>query len=402
MEKKRILVVDDSALMRRIESGIIASDNRLTVVQTCTNGLEAYDLIKKKPDICDVVLIEIVLPKMTGLEFLASFSKERVNFKTIIISSLAKLDSKETIQALQLGAFDCIEKPESYAEVMGEEFKKKIVDKIILACGLHEDFRVLEHPKPSLEPGVREERKSLVSPTPTPHITSESVEAHVVSPMNAREILAAVQPRRIMHTAKGSNAKKLILIASSTGGPKALQEVIPLLPKNINAPVLLVQHMAVGFTKSLAQRLDQESEITVVEAEDGAVIHKGTVYIAMGGAQMRLRKVGGEYVINLNHEEPPRAALKPCADILFESIVGMDFDEIICCVLTGMGGDGTMGINALTGSNNCYVIAQDESTSTVYGMPKVLVDSGLTDAIKPLGQVAQEIIKSTGVLDYGC
>ncbi len=396
MDKKRILIVDDSALMRRMESDIINSDNRFCVVGTCTNGLDAFDRVIKAPKDYDLIICDINLPKMTGLEFLAALGKERLNVKVIIISALTSIDSKETIQALQLGAFDCIKKPESFAEVMGDVFKKTVLDKVALATGI-EGHWAGEQETPSHKPfehelGINFEHRE----------EKREGEEHVVSPMNPREILANITAKKRPHRPMPGSAKKLVLIASSTGGPKALQEVIPFLPKNINAPVLIVQHMAEGFTGSLANRLDQESQIHVVEASDGTKIAKGIVYIAKGGSQMRLKKTGTDYKIELNSEEPARNALKPCADILFESIAGMDFDEIICCVMTGMGGDGTMGINALAEKNNIFVIAQDEPTSTVYGMPKVIFDSGLTDIVRPLGQLAQEIIKSTGVQDHGC
>ncbi len=388
LEKKRILIVDDSALMRRLESDIITSDSRYTVAGCLTNGLEAYDKIIKSPGDYDLMLCDINLPKMTGLELLAALRRQKINIKVIIVSSLAKMDSKETIQALQLGAFECIEKPGNFSELMGEEFKKLLLVKISLAT--HVDIG---------EPDIFAKRGAKF-----PEIVQKPVRPGTgyVSPMNAREILANITVKHKKHTSFPANAKKLVLIASSTGGPKALQDVIPKFPKNLNAPVLLVQHMAEGFTNSLAERLDQKSSIHVVEAANGEKITKGTVYVAKGGGQMRLKKVSGDYIIDINMTEPPRSALKPCADILFESIAGMDFDEIVCCIMTGMGGDGTMGINALAEKNNLYVIAQDEATSTVYGMPKVVYDAGLTDTVKPLDELAQEIIKSTGVQNYGC
>ncbi len=401
MEKRKILVVDDSALMRRTESDIINSDSRFTVVGTCFDGLDAFDTVTKNPEAYDLVLIEINLPKMTGLEFLAALKKSQVSVKTIIISSNLTLDSKETIQALQLGAFDFVSKPENFLDLKSESFKSKLLEKVALATRATH-FSLFTKPEPPREVHPTPERHE----TPvTPHVrpaTGTTEDGKVVSPMNAQEILAAIKTPRRPHRTVSGNAKKLVLIAVSTGGPRALQTVIPGIPKNINAPVLLVQHMSAGFTKSLADRLNSESSIEVVEASQGTVIQKGKVYLAKGGAQMRLKRNGSDYIIDENTEEPARNALKPCADILFESIAGMDFDEIICCVLTGMGGDGTMGIHALTQRNNCYVIAQDESTSTVYGMPKVVFEAGLTDSVKPLEEVAKEITNITGVLNYGC
>ncbi len=401
MEKRKILVVDDSALMRRTESDILNSDSRFTVVGTCFNGLDAFDTVMKDPTAYDLVLIEINLPKMTGLEFLAALKKNKISVKTIIISSNLKLDSKETIQALQLGAFDFVSKPENFLDLKSDSFKSQLLDKVALATRVTH-FGTYTRTEPLKETPAEVRRPEGVTKPSIRPATGTSEVGKVVSPMNAQDILAAITTPRRPHTIVPMNAKKLVLIAVSTGGPRALQTVIPGLPKNINAPVLLVQHMSSGFTKSLADRLNSESTIDVIEASHGTVIEKGKVYLAKGGAQMRLKKNGSDYVIDENTEEPARSSLKPCADILFESIAGMDFDEIICCVLTGMGGDGTMGIHALTQRNNCYVIAQDERTSTVYGMPKVVFEAGLTDSVKPLEDVAKEITNITGVINYGC
>lgn len=424
VDKRKILIVDDSALMRRTESDIITSDSRFTVVGTCVDGLEAFDTVSRNPKGYDVILIEINLPRMTGLEFLAALKKSGISVRTIIISSQLKIDSKETIQALQLGAFDFLSKPDSFLELRGEAFRAKLIEKIELATKstsfslFKKSFdkpSVQEIPQPEGRPHIPVFPKvpeGTISQKPvTPEFNRENVPQYqpatsygktaepqaVVSPMNAREILAAIKTPRRPHSSVSSSANKLILIAVSTGGPKALQTVLPGIPENINAPVLIVQHMAAGFTKSLAERLNHDSRINVIEAQHGMVIQKGNAYIAQGGAQMRLRKVGYDYIIDENTAEPARNALKPCADVLFESIAGMDFDELICCVLTGMGGDGTMGIHALCQKNNCYVIAQDERTSTVYGMPKVVFEAGLTDSVKPLDEVANEITKNTGV-----
>ncbi len=396
MDNKNIMIVDDSALMRRLESDIISSDGRFIIAKACTNGLEAYDEVTRNPSKYDIILMDIYMPKMTGLEFLAAIQKHNLRVKVILISTAAVQDSKETIRALQLGAFDYLEKPESFAQVMGQPFKQKVLEKVLLAAGLQEVSLFGDKPKPS---PVGTVTGAIKVPVEKP-VTSE--DKHIVSPMNAREILANIKTPRRPHVKVSASNKRLVLIASSTGGPKALHEVIPLLPQNLNAPVLIVQHMAAGFTNSLAVRLNQSSKLNVVEANGGEKIAKGFVYIAQGGTQMRLKKVGSDYIIDINPDEPPRNALKPCADILFESIAGMDFDDITCCVMTGMGGDGTMGIKALTDKNNVYVIAQDESTSTVYGMPKVVYEAGLTDVVKPLSQLADEITKNTGVLQNGC
>ncbi len=190
---------------------------------------------------------------------------------------------------------------------------------------------------------------------------------------------------------------KLVVIACSTGGPKALQRIIPSLPGNLDCPVFIVQHMPLGFTQSLANRLNDLSEIKVVEAEEGMDVEKGTVYLAKGGFQMRVnRKPGGQYKLSLS-EEPAKNGLRPCADILLESLLETDYTRIVCAVLTGMGDDGLEGITKLRMKKQLYIVTQDKETSTVYGMPKAITLAGYSDKEVPLQRVTEEIIKNLEV-----
>lgn len=393
MEKKNILIVDDSALMRRVESDIIKSDERFQVLDTATNGLEAFDLVTRNSSRYDAVVLDINMPKMNGIEFLEALEKQKIKLKIIIVSTLAKDGAVETIRALELGAFDYVTKPDSFIDAMSDAFKGKLLQCLRYATSLVEDKASdlwrNEKAAEAKKPAEKTEKK-MSAP--------QKLSSGVVSPMNPRAILSEnFAPKRPHKTVTGANARRLVVIASSTGGPKALQQVICKLPKNINAPVLIVQHMSEGFTKSLAARLDELGEVKVVEATGGEKLEKGTVYLAKGGSQMRVVKKGSEYAIDINTSEPARNGLKPCADIMMESLANFVFDDITCVVLTGMGGDGTMGIRQLNETGNIYVIAQDEATSTVYGMPKVVYEAGLTDVVLPLGKIAEEIIKNVGV-----
>ncbi len=190
----------------------------------------------------------------------------------------------------------------------------------------------------------------------------------------------------------------IVAIASSTGGPHALHSVIPQLPANLAAPVLLVQHMPKGFTKSLAERMDELSGLHVKEAVDGEELQKGTVYIAKGGVHMTVQHSSiGRYIIRYT-DEPMRDGVKPNANYMFESLSGAEFGRVVCVVLTGMGADGTEGIAALKKTDNTYVITQDEETCTVYGMPGSVAKAGLSDAILPLDDIAREIVRHVGVM----
>lgn len=190
--------------------------------------------------------------------------------------------------------------------------------------------------------------------------------------------------------------RKIVAIATSTGGPKALQTLVPLLPANLNAPVLIVQHMPEGFTKALADRLDTLSQISVKEAEEGDVLENGHAFLARGGRHMHAIKIGKRHLIHYT-DEPPREGVRPCANYMYESLADSGYDEVVCAVLTGMGADGTAGILNLARKKKITVMAQNEETCVVYGMPRSIVLAGLTRKVMTLEQIAQEITVNVGV-----
>ena len=194
----------------------------------------------------------------------------------------------------------------------------------------------------------------------------------------------------------------VVAIASSTGGPKALQSVIPILPSDFPYPILIVQHMPVGFTKQLADRLNELSRLKVVEAAEGDVLRPGYVYLSKSGAHMHIQKKPGAVIAVHYSDEPPREGVKPCANYLFESIADTGLKRAVCVVMTGMGADGRDGIKALKQKKNTYVIAQNQESCAVYGMPRRVVEANLCDIEVPLEQIAAEITKSTGVIENRC
>ncbi len=371
--QKKVLIVDDSALMRRVLSDIINLDSRFHVTNAASNGLEAFDLLVQKKEEFDAVILDINMPQMNGLELLEQLEKNKVKAAVIIVSTVAKEGAKETIRALELGAFDFVTKPDSFFDVKSDSFKNKIIDCLVASTKLYQI---------SVNDVVVQEQPSVIQ-KPNP-----------VESMNQSAVRLIKEDKPVC---KLPVSKRLVVIACSTGGPKALAKVIPQLSKDLDCSVLIVQHMPEGFTASLATRLDEMSNIKVKEAEDKELIKNGVAYIAKGGSQMRLiqsENRGQQLSVTV---EPARNGLKPCADILFESLMDSDFTEITCAVLTGMGGDGTKGINQLKEQKNIYVIAQDETTSTVYGMPKVVAEAGLVNEIVPLDQIAGAIQKNLGV-----
>lgn len=190
--------------------------------------------------------------------------------------------------------------------------------------------------------------------------------------------------------------RKVVAIASSTGGPKALQKLIPLLPSNLNAPVLIVQHMPAGFTEALAARLDTLSPLSVKEAAEGDVLMPGKVLLARGGRHMNVIRSGTKHMIHYT-DEAPREGVRPCANYMYESLMSCGYEEVVGAVLTGMGADGTAGIKNLKQKKKVTVFAQSEETCAVYGMPRSIVLAGLAPGGIPLEQIAQEIIRNVGV-----
>lgn len=362
---KNILIVDDSALMRRVLSDIIEKDHRFHVKDIARNGQDALAKIREHHNLYDVILLDFFMPDMNADQLLLKLEPLNIKSKVIILSGIIKEDAMEIIHALEHGAFDFVMKPENFALAKGEGFEKSLLKRIELAISM-EDMEASANPMSAGRTAFKP-RKSI--------------------PINLKHDV------KIEGSVRGG---KLVALACSTGGPKALNRVIPMLPKKLDAPMVIVQHMPQGFTKSLAERLDEISQVRVKEAQDGDVLRKGTVYIAQGGRQMRVEKARGEYVLRVT-DEAARNGLKPCADIMYESLVGSGYEEIVCVVLTGMGGDGTAGIRQLNEKNQIYSITQTADTCTVYGMPKVFFESGLADEVVPLDRVADAIWKHVGV-----
>lgn len=354
--KKKVLVIDDSALMRRVLSDIINGDDKLIVEATASNGLEALNLLLQGKQF-DIILVDINMPKMDGVQFLKEMNKRQIHIPVLIVSSIASQSANETIEALEQGAFDFVKKPRRSIGQDYQEFQRAVLLRVYVACGLSASMRNVEQEKPIRNTGVS----------------------------------------NVVRRQRSSTAKRLVMIASSTGGPKALQSVIPNFPANFPYPIVVVQHMPAGFTQSLANRLDEMSPLTVKEAQDGDVLQKGTVYIAQGGKQCELvEKSSGIFALSEN-DKPARGGLRPCADIFLESLVGSSLDHFVCGVLTGMGNDGCKGIQYVKQYKDMKVVAQNEETCVVYGMPRAVAQAGVVNEVVPLEEVADAMIKQLGV-----
>lgn len=396
---KKILVIDDSALMRRVISDIINEGDDYEVAAIAKDGVEGFDLIVSNPNLYSAVILDINMPKMNGLELLKELQKNRIEQTVIVVSTVAKQGAKETIQALEYGAFDFVTKPENYLETKGVAFKEAIHKMLDIATSSRasiERTRVVRSRTTPLSATSRTTTTSRLGQN-----SSNADRASAINALRQRSMERNVAPAKIEASSLRNvkkNKKKIVALACSTGGPKSLQQVIPVLPKSLDCGVVVVQHMPAGFTASLAQRLDEMSQVKVKEAAQGDIIKKGVVYIAPGGFHLKIVKAGIEYKIDLN-KEPAIEGLRPCANIMYESLENSDFDEITCVVLTGMGADGTKGIKGLVDKKKkIYVIAQDEDSCVVYGMPKAIAKTGLVNEVVPLNRIANSITKNVGVI----
>ncbi len=326
------------------------------MVDTASNGMIALELLSRKS--YDVVVLDVNMPKMDGLQLLRELHKRGIKARVMMLSTSTYEGAKLLMDALALGALDFMRKPDALADWNMEYYREKFLELLDIVSDSEYPIFAADEASPS---GEYREMPSIKS-GPT-----------------------------------GGAGSRIVAIASSTGGPRALQSVIPCLSGELDAPVLLVQHMPKGFTASLAERLDDLSALRVKEAAEGEELQKGIVYVAMGGQHMKVKRVpGGKHVIQYT-DEPNREGVKPCANYMFESLADSGYDSVVCVVMTGMGADGTEGISTLRKAKNTYVIAQNQATCTVYGMPKSVVHAGLADEEVPLEQIAQNIVQQVGV-----
>jgi len=338
---------------------IIDNDERFEVIDKANNGLMAFDLLSRKT--YDAVVLDVNMPKMDGLQLLQELRKYKISARVMMASTDTKEGAKTTLDALDYGALDFIHKPDNASDCRVEIFQKRLLG--ILELVANSSLTNLD--------SARRQEESIVA---------------------AKQAVEIVKKKTVKE-----GISKIVAIASSTGGPKALQAVIPRLPADLKAPVLIVQHMPKGFTASLAERLDALSQLKVIEAGEGDVLEDGKVYVARGGMHMNVvAGADGRGVIHYS-DEPAREGVKPCANYMYESLLNSDFDEVTCVVMTGMGCDGTAGIKNLAANKKLHVIAQAETSCVVYGMPKSIVNAGLSDQVVPLEQIAQEIILNVGV-----
>jgi two-component system chemotaxis response regulator CheB len=345
----RVLVTDDSAFMRQVVTRALEGDARFEVVGTAGSGDEAIEQCRKlKPD---VVTMDFNMPGMNGAEATRQIVAERA-VPVVMLSAHTQQGAKETLQALDAGAVDFVTKPSGEVSATLGEAKAELIEKLLTASGAN---------VAAIAP------RAIVKPP------AEGPEAARSSPMSSRRMSLA-------------GPHRLIVVASSTGGPQALLRVVPHLRLSGRAALLLVQHMPDGFTGALAEQLSEAAGFQIREARAGDLAAPGTALLAPGGTHLLLDR-GGRVQLR---SDPPVHGVRPAADPTLVSAAQSFGARTIGVVLTGMGRDGAKGLAAVKASGGA-TLAQDKATSLVYGMPKAAVELGVIDTISPLDRIATVI-----------
>jgi len=349
--KTKVLVIDDSAMIRKLLGEIVNAQPDMTCVGAAPDPIVAREMIRNLNP--DVLTLDVEMPKMDGLSFLEKLMRLRP-MPVVMVSTLTQRGSEMTLRALELGAVDFVAKPKLDIARGLETYAEEITGKI----------RIAARARP---------RRSAPPPEIAPSLKADAVLPHAI--------------------ARVASTEKLIAIGASTGGTEALKEVLSGLPPD-SPGVLVAQHMPEGFTRSFAARLDSICRIRVKEAEDGERVLPGHAYIAPGHSHLLLKRSGANYVCELS-QGPPVNRHRPSVDVLFRSVANAAGKNAVGVILTGMGKDGAQGLLELR-QTGAHTIAQDEATCVVFGMPREAIQVGAAVEVAPLGEIARHVLQSLG------
>jgi two-component system chemotaxis response regulator CheB len=345
MPKIRVLVVDDAVVIRRMLTEVLTSDPDIEVVGTAANGrIGIAKLTQVNPD---VVILDVEMPELNGLETVAEIRKTHPRLPIIMFSALTERGATTTLDALSLGASDYATKPSNVGSVLlaQQRVREELIPKIKALCGWRTQPPARAMPRAA---------RTAASTTARPTID-------------------------------------VVAIGVSTGGPNALAELLPVLPADFAVPIVIVQHMPPVFTKLLADRLAVKCRIQVVEGATGMMLRPGHAYIAPGDYHMALERVAAGVMLKM-HKDPPENSCRPAVDVLFRACAGVYRAHVLAAVLTGMGQDGFRGCEVIHEVGG-QILAQDEASSVVWGMPSFVVNAGLANRTLPLNQIGPEIIR---------
>ena len=360
MPKIRILVVDDSVVVRRMITNLLDSDPALEVVGVAANGQIA---LAKIPQVNpDLILLDVEMPEMDGLATLAAIRKIDKHLPVIMFSAFTEVGATATLEALSLGATDYVTKPHDMKtkEAALQHLQAQLIPKIKVFCQGKNHGQVLETASISeLEPSTKKSK---------------------LNPQNPSQLLTI-----------NRGQIDIVAIGVSTGGPNALEMILCQLPANFSVPIVIVQHMPPVFTKRLAERLGQKCQIRVAEGFTSGILEPGLAWIAPGDYHMVVERHGTTIQIR-THQEPPENSCRPAVDVLFRSVAKIYGARTLGVVLTGMGQDGLHGCQCIREAGG-EVIVQDEATSVVWGMPGIVANAGLANRVLPLNEIAGEMMR---------
>jgi two-component system, chemotaxis family, protein-glutamate methylesterase/glutaminase len=372
----RVMVVDDSALYRQMVKNVLRTLTDVEVIGLACTGKEALEKIPElKPEL---LTLDVQMPDMNGLELLREIKQRRLPVKSIMLSSLTAHGAQVTTDALLAGAFDFIQKPNS---------PDANTNRLQLESLLAEKINAFQQSRNITMP-TRKPTSSVIRINESRSSETRSVETRTNSQVNAsRSAESSDSP------ASGNRTNRIdaVAIGTSTGGPIALRDVIPRLPKTLPVPVFVVQHMPPNYTRSLASRIGEVSQLEVHEAANGMKVEAGHAYIAQGGLHMGVELQNRKPVIRTS-DEPPEHNCRPAVDFTLRSLCNVYGGNVLAVILTGMGRDGTEGCR-LVKQWGGSVIAQHPEGCTVYGMPKVVVEEQLADRVVPLEKIATWIVR---------
>lgn len=375
MNKIKVLIVDDSIFMRKALESLLSGESDIEIAGLAKNGKEAVEMAEQFHP--DVITMDIEMPTMDGITALELIMKKNPT-PVIMVSSLTKEGAEATLKALDLGAVDFMTKDsQSFG---GADIERGLKDKIRKFARNKGVIRLLTHSASSHPQQTPAYKLSGTLTSQTPHVSAPFAH-HGAQNGNTDG------SKRVIVNKTG--IKRVVALGTSTGGPQSLQRVIPLLPADLGVPVVVTQHMPPNFTQSLASRLNTLSKVEVVEAQGKEKLEPNVVYIAKGGYHLKFKKVGPSVYTELS-TEPSNVFNIPGVDVMVDSIAELYGKECLGVIMTGMGSDGCKGLTNLKKMGGT-IIAQNEPTCIVYGMPRAVVEAGIADEIVPLDEIAARI-----------
>lgn len=369
----RVMVVDDSAVIRGLISRMLEADPEIEVVASVGNGQLAVNQLERQAGDIDVIILDIEMPVMDGLTALPLLMKADPNIKVIMASTLTKRNAEISLRALSAGATEYVPKPSTARELSGGEndFRRELLDKVKSLGAIH--HATTGRPITNRAAPVAKPRPA--AKTPSGVATGDKPQRWEIKHEDKVTLRKA-----------GISKPDILAIGSSTGGPQALFEFLKGLPVSINLPIVLTQHMPATFTSILAEHITRMTGWPCSEAKDGDLIQAGKILLAPGDFHMVVALKGAQRVVKLNQDAPENFC-RPAVDPMLRSVVDVYAGRVLTVILTGMGNDGAKGAQHVIDAGGT-VIAQDEKTSVVWGMPGAVASAGFCSAVLPIGELA--------------